>query len=162
MDSEHGTWLNDKQLEALKSVPLKLGDTLCLGRCVIEVTEVPEYWIDSKSVYTLYTTTSGREIALPRHGELVIGRGDPSSGIIPDIDFGDGDNLALGISRGHAAVRCWMHAIEISDLGSTNGTELEGIRIPPGIWVSIRPGQHFNLGGFGLSLQVRKSKTTYI
>ena len=160
--SEHGTWLNDEQLGVLKPVPFKLGDTLCLGSCVLQVNEVPGFWSDSKSVYTLYTTTNGREIALPRHGELVIGRNDSPAGFIPDIDLGYGDTLALGVSRQHMAIRCWMHTIEISDLGSTNGTELEGIRIPPGIWVSIRPGQHFNLGGFGMALQVRRAKTVEI
>lgn len=162
LESQHGTWLNDKQLEASTPRPLKLGDTLCLGRCVLQVTESPGYWSDPDAVYTIYTTTSGRDIPLPRHGELVMGRGDPTSGFTPDIDLADGENLALGISRRHAALRCWMHTIEISDLGSTNGTEIEGIRIPPGIWVSVRPGQHINLGGFGLALQVRKSKITSI
>ncbi|MDF1513084.1 MAG: FHA domain-containing protein [Anaerolineae bacterium] len=162
LDSEHGTWLNDQQLEVLQPVAFNPGDTLCMGRCILEVAEVPAYWLDPASVYTLYTTTSGKEIALPQHGELIVGRSDPSSGYKPDIDLADEVNLALGVSRRHIALRCWMHNIEFSDLGSTNGTELEGIRIPPGIWVTLRPGQHIVLGGFGLALQVKKSKTTSI
>ncbi len=126
----------------------------------MKVTKIPGYWYDPIAVYTIYATNNGREVPLPRLGELVIGRGDLTSDYAPDIDFADGGNLALGISRRHAVIRCWMHTIEITDLGSTNGTEIEGVRIPPGIWVSVRPGQHFNLGGFCLALQVRRAKTT--
>jgi pSer/pThr/pTyr-binding forkhead associated (FHA) protein len=162
LESQHGTWLNDEQLQASIPVPLNPGDKVCLGRCILTVTEIPGYWHDARSVFTLYMTTNGREFTLPRHGELVIGRSDPPTGFVPDIDLGDGDPLALGISRRHAALRCWTHNIEITDLGSINGTEVDGIHIPPGIWVSIRPGQHFNLGEYGLALQVRKSKTTHL
>ena len=87
LDSQHGTWLNDVQLEPAMPAPLKLGDTLCLGRCVLQVTVEPDYWSDPDAVYTFYTTATGREIPLPSHGELVIGRSDPTSGFTPDVDL---------------------------------------------------------------------------
>ena len=64
---------------------------------------------------------SRREVRLPSEGSLTIGRGSPTSGP-PFFD----DRL---LSREHCGSRAAARGYEIEDLGSTNGTFLDGPRL---------------------------------
>lgn len=65
-----------------------------------------------------------RRIAL--HGNTaVIGRGNPDQGIEPEINLGI-HPVDRGVSTQHAVLRIRESGLTITDLGSTNGTSLNG------------------------------------
>ena len=56
------------------------------------------------------------------------------------------------VSRQHAELRKDGQAFSIQDLGSTNGTFVEGVRLQPGEVRELMPGQTLSLGGFEAKL----------
>ena len=72
---------------------------------------------------------AGSSIAL-EEGEYVVGRNDPPS-LTVDLDLTDAE---LGdppmLSRRHAKISVASGAVTIEDLGSTNGTYVDGGRLP--------------------------------
>ncbi|WP_025272859.1 FhaA domain-containing protein [Haloglycomyces albus] len=82
----------------------------------------------------------GRQFSVA-HGSTVIGRGEQAQIRLPDV----------GISRQHARVDFDGRQVSVTDLGSTNGTLVNGQRITT---VSIQPGDVVQLGTTSLTLQV--------
>lgn len=81
----------------------------------------------------------------PRH-ETVIGRRDPATGMAPDIDLTPFSGYKLGVSRKHAVLRVRSNHLEILDLGSSNGTILNGVRILPHEPRLLRNGDQLLMG----------------
>jgi uncharacterized ubiquitin-like protein YukD len=64
-------------------------------------------------------------------GTTVIGRSDPKSGIFVQVDLSSQAGDPKAISRRHAQIEGQGGAFHLADLGSTNGTKLNGERLPP-------------------------------
>jgi hypothetical protein len=88
----------------------------------------------------------------PRH-ETVIGRRDPATGMAPDIDLTAFSGYKLGVSRKHAVLRVRSKQLEILDLGSSNGTIVNGVRIAPHEPRLLRDGDQLLMGK--LTMRVR-------
>ncbi len=71
------------------------------------------------------------EIQTPGEEGYVIGRSDESSDYEPDIDLAKYNARALGVSRRHAALVRYHGIPHLIDLGSVNGTFLNGRRLVP-------------------------------
>lgn len=153
MDSPGGTWLNREPLVPNVQYPLRLGDHLRLGRCELDTIKVPVRWASPEPKYVLYATPTGNFLPLPCKPEVTIGRSD-SGRSVPDVDLrGEGD-VSFLVSRRHAIIRCVVGNLEVTDVGSSNGTKVDDVRVHQGTWVPIKPGQHLSLGGFCLALDV--------
>ena len=89
-----------------------------------------------------------RRIVL-RGGQILIGKRSVSQGVTPDIDLGMAPADA-GVSRAHAMLRLTPSALTITDLGSTNGTSLNGSDelIPPDTEIPLRSGDRVHLGAW--------------
>lgn len=61
--------------------------------------------------------------------DMVIGRGDSVAGYTPEIDLAPLGAYRLGVSRRHALLRHQDDALWLLDLGSRNGTRLNGVAI---------------------------------
>lgn len=73
-----------------------------------------------------------------------IGRRDPSQSHYPEIDLAEHDR---GIaSRHHATIQREGNFYALTDLGSTNGTMINGVRIPPFSPQRLRPGDMIKIG----------------
>ena len=81
---------------------------------------------------------SGREIDLAPDRELTLGRLDPSSATFPDIDLTQEMGLEKGVSRRHAKIGRSGGNLHLEDLGSVNGTYLNGRRLTPYMPQSLR------------------------
>src|SRR5215475_6014957 len=79
--------------------------------------------------------------ALPRVGDLVIGRG-----IEADLRIDD-----ASISRKHALLSLGRR-VRIKDLGSANGTRVGERTAEAGEWLEVSPGEVFDLGSVMLIL----------
>lgn len=61
--------------------------------------------------------------------ETIFGRRDPQTGAMPDVDLTPYMGYRMGISRNHAALQLRGDRIDVCDLGSSNGTFLNGKRL---------------------------------
>lgn len=85
-------------------------------------------------------------IVLKPQQETVFGRMDPNSDIGPDLDMSPFGALEKGVSRTHAAVRRGEDTLTLVDLGSVNGTFLNGQRLSPNQPRVLRDGDEIRLG----------------
>jgi pSer/pThr/pTyr-binding forkhead associated (FHA) protein len=74
---------------------------------------------------------TGRQIQLPSTEEVQVGRLDAAHGIFPDVDLTSDGGLEGGVSRRHCKIYQRGSAYLIEDLGSANGTFLNGERLTP-------------------------------
>jgi len=96
--------------------------------------------------YCLSLQGGQHRIALPRRGEIVLGRFDPTIDVTPDVDLSYDDRENRVISRRHARIigRGGQH--EIEDLGSTNGTNVNRKKLGISQRVQLRLGDRVALG----------------
>lgn len=88
-----------------------------------------------------------------RVGEtMILGRGDSTGGVTPDVDLSKFDAFAKGVSRKHAQITIKDQKLMIRDLNSTNGTRLNNALCKPGEEYRLRHGNELMLGT--LRLQV--------
>ena len=84
---------------------------------------------------------NGREFRL-RAGENELGR---ESADFPLMDS--------SVSRKHARITVGESSVEIEDLGSTNGTEVDAQRLEPNVRTALHDGSEIVLGGIRLTLK---------
>ena len=78
--------------------------------------------------------------------EVVIGRIDPDNDFTPPIDLSDSDGAKQGVSRHHARVIRRDGSLHVTDLGSANGTFLNGQRLVADQPRILRDGDELRLG----------------
>lgn len=98
---------------------------------------------------TLRIEIGGAEaLLLKPKSEMIFGRRDPATGAMPDIDLTPFAGYRMGVSRRHAAIR-YSEAeqrLDLWDLGSSNGTFLNGTRLPAQKPHKLRDGDEIRLG----------------
>ena len=99
-------------------------------------------------------SATGRRVALPPGGEAVLGRLDATRGVFPDVDLTPDGGLEGGVSRRHARVHQQKSQFFIEDLGSANGTFLNGQRLTPYLPHPLRDGDEVQLGRVRLRISV--------
>jgi pSer/pThr/pTyr-binding forkhead associated (FHA) protein len=82
-------------------------------------------------VVRLAIVDSGRQIEFPITKEITFGRLDAASATFPDIDLTPDQGLEKGVSRRHAKITRRGNELFLEDLGSVNGTFLNGKRLTP-------------------------------
>ncbi|MBZ0301555.1 MAG: FHA domain-containing protein [Anaerolineae bacterium] len=89
--------------------------------------------------------------------ELVIGRRTNSGPMSPDIDLSDSDGNRLGVSRLHLSIRydSQYHTLTAFDLGSANGTFVNGQRLHPHEVRVLRHSDELRLGNMLLTVTFR-------
>jgi len=89
------------------------------------------------------------------HETMMIGRADPQKGIVPAVDLSPHNGQGQGVSRQHAVILVKDNRIYIKDLGSINGTRLNGSLLAPQGEYRLRHGDELTIGQ--IRLQVRFS-----
>ncbi len=79
-------------------------------------------------------------------GEIALGRRDPATGTMPDVDLTAFAAYRLGVSRKHAIIRQNQKKLEIYDLGSSNGTSVNGVKLASHQPHPLRDGDTIALG----------------
>ncbi|MBZ0301389.1 MAG: FHA domain-containing protein [Anaerolineae bacterium] len=85
-------------------------------------------------------------IMLEPANQIILGRKDMTSTNEPDLDLTPYDALDKGVSRIHAAIRRSEDNLTLVDLGSANGTHLNGQRLVPDQPRLLRDGDEVRLG----------------
>ncbi len=94
----------------------------------------------------LVDITSGTAFPFGEGDETTIGRSDPVTGILPDIDLTPVDT-DRSVSRRHAKIlrRGGEYSV-LEEVGTVNGTAVNGKRIPTGTPVRIGDGDRVKVG----------------
>ncbi len=102
---------------------------------------------------TLLHVASGQRFALDAaREEYLIGRVDPVTGITPEINLGPLDT-ARSLSRRHAKLLRQGGALFLrEEVGTANGTFVNGQRIATGAAVAIKPGDRLRFGTIDIEL----------
>ncbi len=87
-----------------------------------------------------------RQIEFPLTKELNIGRLDAATATFPDLDLTSYGGLEKGASRRHAKITRRGQEIFIEDLGSVNGTFLNGKRLTPYLQHPLTSGDEIQVG----------------
>lgn len=96
---------------------------------------------------------SGMELHLSASSETTIGRKDPVTGIYPDVDLTPLDHQR-SISRRHAKIyRRGERFFLCEDIGTMNGTFVNGERLETGVPGEVRDGDKVRIGVVELTLR---------
>jgi len=98
------------------------------------------------SPLSLLVVQSGQVLHLAGRSEYSLGRAAEGQPILPDIDLTPYDAYSMGVSRIHATLRWINKKIYIMDLGSSNGTRINGQKILPQIDFPIKQGDVISFG----------------
>lgn len=97
---------------------------------------------------------SGRIIEIPLTKEINIGRLDAASATFPEVDLTVDNGLEKGVSRRHARITRQGKDLFIEDLGSVNGTFVNGKRLTPYLPHLLQSGDEMQMGNLVLRASV--------
>ncbi len=100
--------------------------------------------------------SSGRQIQLPATAEVHIGRTDAAHGIFPDLDLSSDGGLEGGVSRHHCKIHQRGSTYLVEDVGSANGTFLNGQRLTPYLPHVLKHEDELQLGGVLLKVVIQE------
>jgi CRP-like cAMP-binding protein len=96
--------------------------------------------------HRLVDITTGTEFFFSAGAETTIGRADPVTGILPDVDLTSVD-ANRSVSRRHAKIiRSGNDYCVLEEVGTVNGTYVNEQRIPTGTPVTIHNGDDIKIG----------------
>jgi hypothetical protein len=104
---------------------------------------------------TLHLIDQGQFLPLSGRTESTLGRVAEGQPILPDIDLSPFEAYAQGVSRLHAAVKIVNQRIMIVDLGSSNGTRVNGQKITSNVDFPLNHGDLIALGKLKMQILVR-------
>ena len=108
---------------------------------------------------SLHVLNSGVFLPIPEGEEAILGRASTGQSMVPDINLDPYHAFEAGVSRIHAAIRIEEDQVFITDLGSGNGTRINGNKIEPNKPHPLEDGDFLNLGKFKMQVRIRsKSK----
>ena len=87
------------------------------------------------------------------HETMMIGRADPQKGVVPAVDLSPHNGQGKGVSRQHAIILVKDNRIFVKDLGSVNGTRLNGNLLSPQAEYRLRHGDELTIGHLGLQVR---------
>jgi FHA domain len=131
------------QLVKTESVTTQKIDMSTSNLATGPIEEIPDY---SNAWISLHMLDSGQILPVAERNEFTIGRISDNQPIMPDIDLTAFKAYDNGISRLHAVIRRNSGNVIIMDLGSSNGTYVNGIRLMPNVEQSLHHGDVVALG----------------
>ena len=105
---------------------------------------------------SLCIVDSGQILQLENREEFTLGRSAEGQPILPDIDLAPYRAYEMGVSRLHASIRLEGKQVVAMDLGSVNGTRLNGQKIPPHKPCVLNHGDILTLGKLKLQVLLRR------
>lgn len=109
----------------------------------------------ANSWLSLHLMDSGKILPLATRNEFTMGRLSEGQPIMPDIDLTPYQAYASGVSRLHAVVKRDTERVVIMDLGSSNGTYLNGRRLNPHTEEMLKHGDVIALGKLKIQVLLR-------
>ncbi len=105
---------------------------------------------------SLHLIESGMILHLAGQSEFTLGRVAEGQPILPDVDLSPYEAYAQGVSRLHASLKLNNQRVFITDLGSSNGTRVNGQKIMQNVDYPLNHGDVVALGKFKIQVLIRK------
>jgi len=105
---------------------------------------------------SLHLIESGMKLYLSGQPEFTLGRVAEGQPILPDVDLSPYEAYAQGVSRLHTSLKVNNQRVFITDLGSSNGTRVNGQKIMPNVDYPLSHGDVVALGKFKIQVLIRK------
>lgn len=106
---------------------------------------------------SLHLLDTGQVLPLSTRNEFTLGRISEGQPIMPDIDLSPYQAYAAGVSRLHAVIKRDGNRIIFIDLGSANGTYINGKRLTPNGEQVLKHGDTIALGKLKLQILVKNA-----
>jgi len=104
---------------------------------------------------SLHLLDSGQILPLGDRTEFTLGRVSEAQPIMPDIDLTPYQAYANGVSRLHAVLKREGKRVFVMDLGSSNGTYLNGKRLTPNVDQTLNHGDMLALGKLKIQILLK-------
>lgn len=104
---------------------------------------------------SLNIISTGDVLPLAGQEEITLGRVSEGQPVVPDIDLTPYKAYEAGVSRMHASIRIIEDQVLITDLGSANGTRVNGMQITSHIPYPVKHGDILTLGKFKIQILLR-------
>jgi hypothetical protein len=96
--------------------------------------------------------STGRQIELPPIAKVRIGRLDAANNVVPDLDLTPDVQPGDGVSRLHCRIHQRGSTYLVEDIGSANGTFLNGQRLTSYLSYVLENGDELQLGRFKIKI----------
>ncbi|MGD8404790.1 MAG: FHA domain-containing protein [Anaerolineales bacterium] len=106
---------------------------------------------------SLHLLDSGQILPLGDRTEFTLGRVSEAQPIMPDIDLTPYQAYANGVSRLHAVLKREGERVIVMDLGSSNGTYLNGKRLRPNTEHTLNHSDLLALGKLKIQILLKNS-----
>jgi hypothetical protein len=104
---------------------------------------------------SLHLMDSGQILPLSERNEYILGRVSEGQPVVPDLDLSPYQAYATGVSRMHALLKRDGKHVIIMDLGSANGTYVNGKRLMANIEQLLNHGDVVALGKLKFQVLIR-------
>ena len=106
---------------------------------------------------SIHLLDTGQVLPLSSRNEFTLGRISDGQPIMPDIDLSPYQAYAGGVSRLHAIIKRDGNRILFMDLGSANGSYINGKRLQPNAEQYINHGDIVALGKLKMQILIKTS-----
>jgi hypothetical protein len=90
--------------------------------------------------------------------QLTLGRSDPQTGFLPEVNLTPYNALEKGVSRKHAAIVHANRYLRLVDLHSPNGTFVNGNQVDPDRPRVLRDGDEVRLGHLYITITFERNR----
>jgi len=149
--SECGTQINMADTLTTQSIRPSTADLLVPPA---ETAPIPIVAGVGDAIVSLHILEAGKVVPLEGRTEFTLGRAVEGQPILPDIDLSAYDAYTLGVSRLHAAVKIISQRVVVVDLGSSNGTRVNGQKIIPNGDFPLSHGDMLSLGKLKIQILI--------
>ena len=111
---------------------------------------------ESDTVISLLIVETGQVLHLAGRNEFTIGRVSEGQPILPDIDLAPYNAFNLGVSRLHVSMKLTRTGVIVTDLGSSNGTRVNGQKIVPHVEYPINHGDTVAIGKLKIKILIHR------
>jgi CRP-like cAMP-binding protein len=130
--------------EANSMLERLVGKEIDVDHAALDATQVA--LADKAIRHRLVDVATGTAFFFSSGDETMIGRADPVTGILPDVDLTAVDT-SRSVSRRHAKIiRSGDEFHVLEEVGTVNGTYVNDQRIPTGVPVTVHNGDHVKIG----------------
>jgi hypothetical protein len=150
--SECGTQLSELHSIVTQNIP---ADSHPLPPVDRKKTAVYEKQLDTWA--SLHLLDSGQILPLGDRTEFTLGRVSEAQPIMPDIDLTPYQAYANGVSRLHAVLKREGERVFVMDLGSSNGTYLNGKRLKPNTEHTLNHSDLLALGKLKIQILLKNA-----
>lgn len=108
----------------------------------------PRHFFGPGTVLLLYPQNVDKPLAVNIEvgDEVLIGRLAPNTILVPQVDLEPYGGLASGVSRVHASLKHQANALLVADMGSRNGTYINGHRLHEKELRLLQDGDELRIG----------------